>query len=166
MSLVDVFTRFMKSRGWKMSKTVRELVGEMYQLERMIVSSVFDPQKYIGWTPEMLRAKCENELEMIHVQLKAGRRWGVMGKHAIHGLLHAARVAPGVEAVSEIQVALQNAIVSCNEEDREQRRCDVGLLFLDFVRSGSPITDDLVDKLYWILGNSFDDLDDGEGVQA
>lgn len=148
-------------------RTPRELVATMYQLERMIITSAFDPQKnYIGWTPEMLRAKCENELEMIHVQLKAGRRWGVMGKHAIHTLLHSARVAPNLDVVNELQVALQNGIVSINEKDREQRRCDVGLLFLEFVRSGAAITDDLVDKLYWLLGSSFDDLDGSEGVQT
>lgn len=139
-------------------KTPRELVAEMYRLERMIVTSAFDPARYIGWTPGTLRANCEKQIELIYVQLRAGRRCGVWGKNAIHGLLYAARVAPNYDIVNGLQVDLQNAIVSFNEENRENRRCDVALLFLEFVRFGSPITDDLVDKLYWLLGSSFDDL--------
>jgi hypothetical protein len=149
------------------SKTPRELVLEMYELERMIVTSAFDPDRYIGWTPETLRANCEKQLELIHVQLKAGRRHGVMGKNAIHGLLYAARVALNFDIVNGLQVELQDAIVAFSEKVRENRRCDVALLYLEFVRSGAPVTDDLVDRLYRLLGSSFDDLSPGEeGIHA
>ena len=142
-------------------KTPRELVAEMYRLERMIVTSAYDPNRYIGWTPEKLRANCEKELELIHVQLLAGRRHGVMGKNAIRYLLRAAQLAPNFDVVNCLQVDLQNAIVSFSENDREERRCDVGLLFVHFVRFHDPITDVLVDKLYMLLGSSFDDLNGG-----
>lgn len=147
-------------------KTEREWISEMHQLERMIVSSIYDEKRFIGWPGATLRAKCENQIEMIYVQLRAGRRNGVVGKAAIRGILGNARLATSQDALNFLQVELQNAIVSFSERDREERRCDVGLLFIQFVRSKAPVTDDLVDKLYWLLGSSFDDLDWGEGVQG
>jgi hypothetical protein len=142
-------------------RTDCELVIEMCRLERMIVESAYDPTRYIGWSDGTLRAKCEKQIELVHAQLVAGRRHGVMGKNAIHGLLHAARVAPNFDIVNSLQVELQNGIVAFGEKAREERRCDVALLFLQFVRSDDPITDALVDELYRLLGSSFDDLDIG-----
>lgn len=150
-----------------MVKTEREWIAEMHLLERMIVTSIYDPNRFIGWPGETLRAKCENQIEAIYVQLRAGRRHGVMGKNAIHGLLHSARVAPSFDIVNGLQVELQNAIVSFSEEDREYRRCEVGLLFLEVVRSNDSVTDALVEQFYQLLGSSFDDLPpSGEEVGA
>jgi len=140
-------------------KTPRELVAEMHRLKRIIAGSHDAPGQYMGWHPEVLRANCEKQLTVIQRQLVSRRRDGVMGKGTIRGLLGTARLAVSMDAVNRIQVELQNGIVAFSDDARERRRCKVALLFMQFYRSRGPVTDALVDELYWLLGSSFDDLD-------
>lgn len=140
-------------------KTERELVVEMFWLERMRVGSHDAPGQYIGWTPERLRASCEKQLSVIHRQLVVGRCRGVMSKSVIRGILGQVRLTSSFDAVNWLQVELQNGIVAPNPKALEYRRGRVGFLFVQFVRSKAPVTDVLVNELYWLLGSSFDDLD-------
>lgn len=140
-------------------KTERELVVEMFWLERMRVGSHDAPDQYVGWTPERLRANCEKQLGAIRRQLVVGRCRGVMSKGVIRGILGQVRLTSSFDAVNWLQVELQNGIVAPNPEALEYRRSRVGFLFVQFVRSKAPVTNALVSELYWLLGSSFDDLD-------
>jgi hypothetical protein len=139
-------------------KTPREQVAQMFALERVIVETLYGPYRYIGWPAEILRVKCEKHLDLIQRQVKARRTDGVMSKSVIRGILGQVRLTSNFDAINWLQVELQNGVVAYAEEALDWRRGQVAFLFVEFARSSGPVTDSLVNELYWLMGSSFDDL--------
>jgi hypothetical protein len=139
-------------------KTPRALVTEMFALERMIVETLYGPCRYVGWPAEILRAKCEKQLDLIQRQVKARRTDGVMSKSVIRGILGQVRLTSNFDSINWLQVELQNGVVAFEEEAFEWRQGQIAFLFIQFYRSHDPVTDQLVNELYWLMGSSFDDL--------
>lgn len=137
-------------------KNPRELVITIYENQKMIDETYRYPDKYtgFGWTNARIRARLQQQIQTTRHHLRIEQNSGGLAKETIRSWLVQARTCSDIDAVSLIQVQLQNAVKVYILEDEESyytRRERIASLFVQFYRSGEEVTPSLVEAFYRLM---------------
>jgi len=139
-----------------------ELVQALSDYELISQDTHLSPERYKKFrlTPDGVRAYCQLEMQKIEQALTQEHARGLMTKATIRQLLLLARESSIFSLYNGVQVQLQRAVKPLQDEKEESfegRRAGVACLFVQFYQGDWPVSDDLVDTFFQLIGK-LDDL--------